>query len=204
MPWLHDGHVIGLYVQWSRDPDIKSSFASNQTSNIFNPKILYVLFSASDLSYYRAPHCCFSQLPHTNSNTTFYTSALVFSGAEVLHVFQSRCLIAGLREKTTYRSAPFPSGGGRARDVLQRKATGEATSKVVRSWLAGCSQAWLSGRQHQLLRSILSGGRGKRSRRDSRWSSGFMRMNSDGWLDVSTWFISWMKLRLGPLGLQKG
>ena len=180
-----EGHVIPTLCQWSRDPDIESSFASNQTSNLFNPKILHASFSTSDLPRHRAPHRCLGQFPHTDSNTTFHISALAFFGAEVLRVFQSHCLIAGSREKTTYRSAPFPSGGGGARDALQRKATGGATSKVVRSRLAGRSQAWLLGCQHQLLRSTLSGGRGRRSRHNSRWSSGFTRMDSDGWFDVS-------------------
>ena len=182
--------MIPTLCQWSRDPDIESSFTSNQTSNIFNPKILHASFSASNLPRHRALHRCLGQLPRTNLDTTSYTLALALSGVEVLHVFQSHCLIAGSREKTTYRSAPFPSGGGRARDALQKKATGGATSEVLRSRLAGRSQAWFSGRQHQLLRSTLSGGRGRRSRRDSRWSSGFTRMDPDGWLDVSAWFIS--------------
>ena len=142
--------MILTLCQWSRNPDIESSFASNRTSNIFHPKILHASFSASDLPRHRAPHRCHPHLPRTDSDTTYsctdsdttsYTSALALSGAEVLRVFQSHCLIAGLREKTTYRSAPFPSGGGRARDALQRKATGGATSEVVRSRLAGRSQA---------------------------------------------------------------
>ena len=175
-----ESHVISTLCQWSRDSNIESSFASNQTSNIFTPKILHASFSASDLPCHWAPHCRLGQLPCTDSDTTSHTSALALSRAEVLRVFQSRCLIAGSREKTTYRSAPFPSGGGGARDALQKKATGGATSEVVRSRLAGRSQAWLLGRQHQLLRSTLSGGRGKRFRRDSRWSSGFTRMDPDG------------------------
>ena len=40
--------------------------------------------------------------------------------------------MAGLQEKTTYRSALFLSSGGRVRDVLQRKATEGVTSKVIR------------------------------------------------------------------------
>ena len=40
--------------------------------------------------------------------------------------------MAGLREKTIYKSAPFPTGDGGARDALQRKATGGATNKMVR------------------------------------------------------------------------
>ena len=45
--------------------------------------------------------------------------------------------MAGLQEKTTYRSASFPSDGGETRDALQRKVTGGVTSEVVRemaSW----------------------------------------------------------------------
>ena len=56
MPWSRDGHVIELYVQWLRDPDIESSFASNQTSNIFNPKILHASLSAPNLPRYRHEH----------------------------------------------------------------------------------------------------------------------------------------------------
>ena len=40
--------------------------------------------------------------------------------------------MASLQEKTTYRSALFPLGGGGARDALQMKGTRKATSKVVR------------------------------------------------------------------------
>ena len=196
--------MIGLYVQWSRDPNIKSSFASNPTSNIFNPKILHISFSAFDFPCHWAPHCCLGQLLCTDLDIISYTSALTLSEAEVTRVFQSRYLIVSLQKKTTYRSTPFPSGGGKAKDTLQKKTTGEATSKVMRNWLAKRSQAWLSGCQHQLLRSTLSGGRGRRSRRDSKWSNGFTQMDVDGWLDVSAWFISWMKLCLGPLVFQKG
>ena len=137
----------------------------------------------------------------TDLDTTSHTSIQTLYGAKVLHVFQSHCLITGSQEKTTYRSALFPSGGGGAKDALQKKATRKATSEVVRSWLAGRSQAWLSERQYQLLKSILNGKRGKRSERNSRWSSEFTQIDPDGWLDVSMWFISWMKLRLGPLKL---
>ena len=92
-----------------------------------------------------APCCCHPHLSRTDLNTTYsrtdsniisHISAIALSGAEVLCVLQSRgqavCLIAGLQEKTTYRSAPFPSGGSRARDALQRKATEGATSEVAR------------------------------------------------------------------------
>ena len=43
MPWLRVGHMIPTWCQWLRDPNIEldSSFAFNQTSNIFNPKILH-------------------------------------------------------------------------------------------------------------------------------------------------------------------
>ena len=47
----------------------------------------------------------------TDSDTTSHTSVLALSGKEVLRVLRSRgqaaCLMAGSREKTTYRSAPF-------------------------------------------------------------------------------------------------
>ena len=115
--------MISTLCQWLCNLNIESSFAFNQTSNIFHPKILYALSSVSDLS-------------HTNLDTTFYTSDLGFSEAEVLCVLRSQgqasCLMAGLQEKTTYKSAPFPSGGGRARNILQWKAIEGAMSEVVR------------------------------------------------------------------------
>ena len=40
--------------------------------------------------------------------------------------------MAGLQERTTYKLVSFSSGSGRARDALQKKATGGATSKVVK------------------------------------------------------------------------
>ena len=72
----------------------------------------------------------------TNLDTTYHMSTLFFFEKKVLHVLQSQgqpaCLIVGLREKTTYRSTLFLSGRNRARDALQKKATKEATSKVVK------------------------------------------------------------------------
>ena len=40
--------------------------------------------------------------------------------------------MAGLRKKTTYRSTPFLTGGDKAKDALQRKATRGAINKVVK------------------------------------------------------------------------
>ena len=128
------GYVIPTVCQWSRDLniDLDSSFASNQTSNIFYLKILHTLLSASDLLY-------------INSDITSHTSALALSREKVLRVLQSQdqaaYLMAGLQEKTTFKSAPFPSGGDGARDALQRKATGGVMSKMVRRRLARRGQA---------------------------------------------------------------
>ena len=88
--------MIPTQCQCSRDPNIESSFASNQTFNIFYPKILHASFSTSDL-------------PCTDLDITSHISALALSGVEVLRVLRSQ---ADLQEKTTYRSAPFGSGGG--------------------------------------------------------------------------------------------
>ena len=140
------GHVIATVCQWSCDPDINldSFFASNQTYDIFYPKSLHASLSASDL-------------PRTDLDITFHTFALALSRGEVLCVLQNRgqaaYLIAGLREKTTYKSAPFWIRWWWSEGVPHAlwKATGGATSEVVRRRLAGRGQAWLSGRQHQLL-----------------------------------------------------
>ena len=148
MSWSHKNHVISIVCHWSRDPniDLDSSFAFNQIFNIFH-LILYASLSASNL-------LC------TNSDITPYTSALAFPRAKVLCVLQSRgqaaYLMAGLREKTTYRSAPFWIRWWWSEEVLHAlwKATGGATSELVRRQLAGRSQAWLSEHQYPLLSSL--------------------------------------------------
>ena len=84
-----------------------------------------------------------------DSDTTSHISILALSRAEVLHVFQSRCLIVACTKSTL--------GGG-----------------------------------------------GRKSRRNSRQSSGCTQIDSDGCLDVSALFISTVKLRFGTLKLQKG
>ena len=180
----------------------------------------------------QVPRCCHPHFSCTDLDTTSYTSALAFSGAEVLHVLQSQgqiaWLMAGLQKKTTYRSAPFPSSGDGARDALEWKATRRVTSEVVRvtaGWtrpdlilwtstsaftrLLLCSEDppfLCSGGSSSLCGrglSFLCGGDGRRFRRNSKWSSGFTQMDPDRWLDISAWFISWMKLLLGLLGLWK-
>ena len=40
--------------------------------------------------------------------------------------------MAGLQEKTTYKSTLFLFGDGRAKDALQKKAIRRATSKMVK------------------------------------------------------------------------
>ena len=139
MPWSRNSHVIPI-----------SSHPSSPTEPL------------------QALHCCHPHLSHTNSDTTYsctnsdttsYTSVLALSRAEVLRVLwsqgQAACLMAGLQEKTTYRSAPFWIGWWWSEGVPHAlwKATEGATSKVLRKRLAGRSQAWLSGRQHQFLPS---------------------------------------------------
>ena len=105
----------------------------------------------------RAPRRCHPHLSRTDSDITSHTSTLALSGGEVLRVLRSRgqaaCLMAGSREKTTYRSAPSWIRWWWSEGVPHAlwKATGGATSEVVRRRLAGRGQAWLSGRQHQLL-----------------------------------------------------
>ena len=51
--------------------------------------------------------------------------------------------MAGLQNKTTYRSALFPTGDGRVKDALQKKATKRATSEVVKE-TAGLTQSDLT------------------------------------------------------------
>ena len=85
--------------------------------------------------------------------------------------------MTGLQEKTTYRLVPFLFGDNRARDALQRKATGEATSEMVRE-TAGWTRPNLTLRMSILasIRPLLCGGSpfflysgdGRRFRRNSK------------------------------------
>ena len=120
MPWSRDGHVI--------------------------PISSHPLFPTEPL---QAPRCCHPHLSRTDSDTTYsrtdsditsHTLALALSGAEVLRVLPSQ---AGLREKTTYRSAPSWIRWWWSERVPHAlwKAIGGATSKVVRRRLAGRGQA---------------------------------------------------------------
>ena len=109
----------------------------------------------------QASHCCHPYFSRTDSDITFHTSALALFEAKVLCVLQNQgqaaCLMAGLREKTTYRLAPFWIRWWWSKEVPHAlwKTIEGATSKVVRRRLARRSQAWLSGRQHQLLPGLL-------------------------------------------------
>ena len=73
---------------------------------------------------------------YTNLDITSYISVLVLFEKEVLHVLQNQdqpaWLIAGLQEKTSYKSALFPIGGSRTEDALQKKTTGSIINKVER------------------------------------------------------------------------
>ena len=144
---------------------------------------------------------CYPHLSYINLDITFYTLTLALSRAEVLCVLQSQgqaaYLIAGLQEKTTYRSAPFLFGGDRARDALQWKTTRGATSEVVKetaSWtrldltlrtlISASTRPLLCERGPLFLYgrgpSSLCGGDGRKSRYNSRWSSGFTQIDFNG------------------------
>ena len=96
---MRPSHVIPTVCQWSHDPniDLDSSFASNQTFNIFHP-----ILHASLLAF---------NIPYTDLDITSYILVLALSRVEVLYILQSQTqaayLITGLQEKTTYRPAPF-------------------------------------------------------------------------------------------------
>ena len=104
-------HVIPIMCQWLRNPNINLDlfFVFNQTANIFYLNILYTSVLALDLSY-------------NNLDITSYTLALALFKEKVLQVLQNQgqaaCLMAGLQEKTIYRSALFLFSGSGARDAL--------------------------------------------------------------------------------------
>ena len=171
MPWSRD-LTLCLAVTW---------FQSISTHPLLITKLLTEPLQASCYCY---PHFfC------TDSDTISHTSALALSKAEVLCVLQSQsqaaCLMAGLQEKTTYRSTPFLSGDSRAKNILQWKATGGARSGVVRetagwmrpnptlgtSTLASTGPLLCDGSPPSLYcrgLSSLCGGDSRRSRRNFR------------------------------------
>ena len=98
-------------MTWSRDLAYLSRKNKLHLSSI-HPKILHAALSTPTAlaTAMKASHCRYSCTDLdtiyycTNSDITSYTSALALSGAEVLCVFQSRCLVAGSQGKTIYRS----------------------------------------------------------------------------------------------------
>ena len=91
MPWSRDGHVILILIH-----------PSLSTKLLQVPRRCYPHFSCIDLDI---TYSCI------DLDITFYISTLALSGEKVLSVLQSQgqavCLMTGLREKTTYRLAPF-------------------------------------------------------------------------------------------------
>ena len=64
MPWSNNSNI-----------NLDLSFAFNQTSNIFHPKILHASFLAFVFFCQQALYCCYSYLPCTNLDTTYsYTN----------------------------------------------------------------------------------------------------------------------------------
>ena len=138
-----EGHVIPTLCQWLRDPDIDpnidldSSFAFNQTSNIFYPKILHASMSDFDLPCHQAPR---RRHPHLSCIKLGYQLALALSKVEVLHVAYEPLPIKQNAWAQAYKDYlqinAFPDLVVVEREgnphALQRKATGGATSEVVR------------------------------------------------------------------------
>ena len=112
----------------------------------------------------RAPHCCHPHLPRTDSDTTYsridsdttsHTSALAFSGKEVLRVLQSRGQAAAwwpAREKRLLIDQRLSRPVVVERETFyNKKPLEEPRVKWWERRLAGRGQTWLLGRQHQLL-----------------------------------------------------
>ena len=93
MLWSHKGHVIRQCVTSHVIPILISTYPLLPTKSL------------------QAPCCCHPHFSYTDLDITFYISTLALFGEEVLRVLRSRdqaaCLMAGLQEKTIYRSAPF-------------------------------------------------------------------------------------------------
>ena len=94
--------MIGLYVQWSRNPDIKLSFAFNQTSNIFNLKILYASLSAPKLLCHRHKHLVINTLISTKLFLEKKSYILLMSRRRSSRMLKHKLI------KITCRSTPFP------------------------------------------------------------------------------------------------
>ena len=186
-------------VMWrSRDPNINSSFASNQTvtstlllpPSSFSYRLGYNFLYISTSSFWsRSPTCLTEPRPSS--------------------LLDGRLARKDYLQISAFLDPVVVERGGSSRSMeshwRSHEWSGEKTAGRTRSGLTlgtstSASIAFLCGQGP----SSLCGGDGRRSRHNFRWSSGFTLMDPDGWLDVNVCFISWMKLRLRPLGLQKG
>ena len=175
--------MIPTICQWSCDSniDLNSSFAFNQTSDIFHPKILYALLSASNL-------------PYINSDIISFTPVLALFKEKVLCILWSQgqvtCLIPSLEEKTIYKSTLFWirwwwNKGGFSHSMeshwRSHKKSGMKTAEQTRSALT-LGTSTLASTAFVMCEglSFLCGRDERRSRHNSRWSSGFTQIDPDG------------------------
>ena len=94
--------MIPTLYQWSRDSNIDSSFASNRTSNIFNPKILHASLSAPDLPCHRYEHLVVDTLISTKLFLEKKSYVSLMSRRRSSRMLEHKLI------KITCRSTPFP------------------------------------------------------------------------------------------------
>ena len=148
MPWSRAGHVK---VTWSRfcvnDPDIESSFVSNQTvrstSLLPSSSLLYRL--GYNLLSYRLGY----NLPYISTSSFWSRNPMCLTEPRPSSLLDGRLAWKNYLQISAFLDPVVVEREGVSHALW--KATGGATSKVVTRRLAGRSQAWLSGRQHQFL-----------------------------------------------------
>ena len=126
-------------VTWrSRDPDIDSSFASNRT-------VTSTLSLPPSSLLYRLGY----NLPYISTSSFWSRSSTCLTEPRPSSLLDGRLARKDYLQISAFLDPVIVEREG----VLHAlwKSIGGATSEVVRRRLAGRGQAWLSGRQHQLL-----------------------------------------------------
>ena len=100
MPWSHKNYVIRLFVNGQVIPISSRPLLSIKLLQVLYHCHLHFSYTDLDITY-----------SYIKLDITSHISTLAFFREDVLCVLQSQgqaaYLIAGLREKTIYRSAPF-------------------------------------------------------------------------------------------------
>ena len=174
-------------VTWqSRDPNIDSFFAFNETiisTSLLPPlslsyRLRYNLLYINTSSFWRRDPTYLTE-PRPSS---LLDGRLARKDYLQISAFLDPVVV---EQEDSSRSM---ESHWRSHEWSSKKTAGRTQSSLSLGTSTSASTAFLYDRGP----SFLCAGDGKRSRRNSRWSSVFTQIDHDGWLNISACFIRWM------------